>query len=338
MKYVQYKNIVDAIKFPSVIELGKNFYVIRFESLKIFSVLEAVRRLLKNGIIKKGDTLIDSSSGNYAYSLALVCSQYGLNCHIIASTAVNSTLITQLKILGATVEQIKSAKTLKADQQQRVERIKKILAKNPHIHWMQQYHDDIHYHGYREIALLIKETIGINKLSIIGGVGTGCSTGGIAQHLRKFDNSIELIGVQPFGSITFYDNGIQDPDIMSSGIGSTIPFKNVKHELYDWIHWIAFKYSMSAAVNLLKKYGIFAGLATGASYLVANRETKTRPNRKIAFIATDTGHSYTDTVFAKYKNALDITQLIPTQISDLKDLSFPWSCYQWNRQFSLKQK
>lgn len=129
MKYVQYKHIVEAIKFPSVIELGKNFYVIRFESLKVFSVLEAVRRLLKNGIIKKGDTLIDSSSGNYAYSLALVCNRYGLNCHIIASTAVDSTLIAQLKILGATVEQIKSAKTLKADQRQRVERIKKILAK-----------------------------------------------------------------------------------------------------------------------------------------------------------------------------------------------------------------
>lgn len=177
---------------------------------------------------------------------------------------------------------------------------------------MQQYHDDIHYHGYQEIALLIKETIGINKLSIIGGVGTGCSTGGITQHLRKFDNSIELIGIQPFGSITFYDNGLQDPDIMIAGIGSNIPFKNVKHELYDWVHWVSFSYSMSAAVHLLKKYGIFAGLSTGASYLVANREIQTKQNRKIVFIATDTGHRYTDTVFAKHKNALDITQLNPT--------------------------
>jgi cysteine synthase A len=331
-----YKDIVDAIKLPSIIELSKNFYVIRFESLKIFSVLEAVRRLLKTGVIKKGDTLIDSSSGLYAHALALVCNQYDLNCHIIASTAVDSTLIAQLKILGAKVEQIKSAKTLKADQKQRVARIKKILAKNPHIYWMQQYHDDIHYHGYRQIALLIKETIGINKLSIIGSVGTGCSTGGIIQTLRKFDPSIELIGIQPFGSITFHANSIQDPDIMIAGIGSNIPFNNVKHEVYDWIHWISFRYSMSAAVHLLKKYGIFAGLSTGASYLVANQAVKAKPNRKIIFIAADTGHRYVDTVFTKYKNAFDIAQLAPVEISNLKDLSLPWSCYRWNRQFAPK--
>ncbi len=143
-----FDHITEAIKMPALIKLGDNLHAARFETMKIFSTLAAVETLLQSGTIKKGTTLIDSSSGIYAYALALACHRYGLKCHIVGSKTVDRTLMLQLTILGATVEQVQTAGTLKLDQNRRVERISELLAADPNLYWMRQYHDDIHYLGY----------------------------------------------------------------------------------------------------------------------------------------------------------------------------------------------
>lgn len=122
-----YTHITDALKAPSLIRLKENIYVARFEIMKLYSTLAAVRHLLEKEIVKPGDTLLDSSSGIYAYSLALVCLKYGLKCHIIASKSVDDSLRVQLELLGVTVEPINASPTLKMDQELRVNRCKEII-------------------------------------------------------------------------------------------------------------------------------------------------------------------------------------------------------------------
>ena len=171
-------HIADAIKAPDLVQLGPNLYVARFETMKVYSTLVAVERLLASGRIRPGATLIDSSSGIYAYALALACHKFGLHCRIVGSKTVDRTLMTQLRILGANIEQVEPQATLKLDQSLRVARIHELLAADPSLHWMQQYHDDIHYHGYAPVAEAIAASLGCDALSIVGGIGSGCSTGG----------------------------------------------------------------------------------------------------------------------------------------------------------------
>ncbi len=327
-----FDHITDAIKTPALIRLSTNLYVARFETMKVYSTLVAVERLLKRGVINQNTTLLDSSSGIYAYALALACHKFGLKCYIIASKTVDATLKVQLHILGANVEQVEPAPTLKLDQSLRVARIKEILQTHDNIHWMQQYHDDIHYAGYEPIADLIKQSVGVNQLSIIGGIGSGCSTGGIVQSLRHQNEHVELIGVQPFGSVTFGSEHIEDPGIIIAGIGTSIPFRNVKHSLYDHIHWVSFEYGCSGAIALLRNHAIFAGLSSGCCYLVAVREAALRPYQTIIFIAPDTGHRYAESVFARYQETKDIRSLAPTPIASPKELTLPWSVMHWSRQ------
>ncbi len=329
-----FPHIADAIKTPHIIHLKNNLYVARFESMKIYSTLAAVEMLLNKNLIKPNDTLLDSSSGIYAYALALACQKYQLKCHIIASKTVDKTLKTQLEIMGATVEPAASAPNLKMDQENRVKRIQEILKQRDDIHWMQQYHDEIHYLGYQEFSNLIINNFDSPQMTIVGGVGSGCSTGAITTFLREAGVATELHGIQPFGSMTFNSQHIEDPGIIIAGIGSAIPFKNVRYELYDHIHWISFDYSSAGANHLLKKYGIFAGLSSGSCYTVANW-CHSDFKHPCLFIAADMGHRYIEPVFQNQSNYPDPETLQPLIVNSPEQMQLPWSCIKWARNSQL---
>lgn len=328
-----YPHIADAIKTPSLIHLHDNLYVARFESMKIYSTLAAVELLLKQGTITPDDTLLDSSSGIYAYALALACKKHSMKCHIIASKTVDPVLKLQLELLGAKVEPAISAANLKMDQENRVKRIHEILEERDDVHWMQQYHDDIHYLGYKEFAEHIAKHFPEQNISLVGGVGSGCSTGATAHYLRKMHKNVSLHGVQPFGSVTFHSQHIEDPNIIIAGIGSSIPFNNVRANFYDYIHWISFDYSRHGAIDLLTKHGIFAGLSAGSCHAVASWcASKLSPNQPCIFIAADMGHRYVNSVFASDDPVKSIENLSPKLIDSIDGLSLDWCAMEWNQQ------
>jgi cysteine synthase len=327
-----FAHIADAVKAPALVDIGNNIAVARFETMKVYSALGAVRYLLDSGRVSQDDTLVDSSSGVYAYALALACHRYGLRCHIVGSPAIDQTLRIQLEILGVTLDQLDPSPNLKFDQSRRVSHIKQLLRDNPRMYWMRQYHDAIHYLGYREFAELVERELDVSCLTVVGGVGTGASTGALATYLRESCPSVKLCGVEPFGSVTFGGNAFEDPAAVIAGIGASMPFENVRHELYDTVHWISFDYSMSAAIHLLRKHALFAGLSTGASYLAARWEASRAPECSYLVIAADTGHRYVNNVFAEHRRALPVEDLEPAPIASPEDLCFPWSVMEWQRQ------
>ncbi|MHB9755726.1 pyridoxal-phosphate dependent enzyme [Streptomyces sp. BYX5S] len=328
------EHIAEAVKEPHLIGIEGDLTCLRFETMKIYSALGAVRHLLEQGTIRPGDTLIDSSSGIYAHALALACHRYGLRCHIVGSTTVDRTLRVQLEILGATLEQVQPSKNLRLDQELRVRRIAEILDANPSYHWMRQYHDEIHYYGYREVAARLDKELPGGAITLSGGVGSGASTGALATYLREAGREVRLVGVQPFGSVTFGSEHVSDPDMIIAGIGSAIEFGNVRHALYDRIHWIDFDSALSGAVDLLRTSGIFAGLSAGAAYLAARWE-RDRPGRgpvgSHVFIAADTGHRYVESAYAQHHRARPVGELAPREIGSLDELSLPWSAMSWPR-------
>ncbi|MFI5982232.1 pyridoxal-phosphate dependent enzyme [Streptomyces sp. NPDC051555] len=340
------QHIAESIGRPDLVRLDDRLVCLRFETMKVVSALAAVGHLLDTGVVRRGDTLLDSSSGIYAYALALACHRHGMRCHIVGSTTVDHTLRTQLAVLGATLTQMEPCNDLKLDQKRRVERIHEILAEHPEYHWMRQYHDDIHYLGYRTVADRIREATGADGLTLVGGVGSGASTGALARYLRTAaddpakgeahgeaggEADVELVGVQPYGSVTFGAEHVCDPEIIIAGIGSSIPFGNVSHELYDVLHWVAFDAALAGSVDLLRRHAVFAGLSTGAGYLAARHERERSPERTVLFIAADTGHRYVDTVYARHREVAPMADFAPREVTDQGQLALPWSRMRWNR-------
>ncbi|MEU3307540.1 pyridoxal-phosphate dependent enzyme [Nocardiopsis sp. NPDC055551] len=329
-------HVSEAIARPDLIDLGGGLACLRFESMKVASALAAVRHLLESGVVRPGDTLMDSSSGIYAYGLALAAHRYGLRCHIIGSTTIDQPLRLQLAVLGATLEQMPPSDDLGLDQNRRVQRVREVLREHPEYHWMRQYHDVIHGLGYRAVAEQIRKDVGEEPLTLVGGVGSGASTGALARYLRESDPATPLVGVQPFGSVTFASDHVTDPQIIIAGIGSSIPFGNVDHTLYDTLHWTGFDAALAGSVDLLRRHAIFAGLSTGAAYLVARWEARTG-RRRVVFVAADTGHRYVDSVFARHEEARPVADLSPREIDDPDGLEPPWCRMDWDRRPAPEQ-
>ncbi|MGY3514842.1 pyridoxal-phosphate dependent enzyme [Micromonospora sp. PTRAS2] len=326
-----HSHVTDALRTPRLIRLSDNTMLVRFETLKIYAALGAVRALLADGTVRPGDTVVDSSSGIYALALAMVCHRYDLRCHIVASTTVTPTIRSQLEILGATVDQMPAESDLRLDQDRRVARVRQLLRAHPEMHWMRQYHDPNHCLGYAELADLVRIALAGRPLTVVASVGTGASSAGLIQPLRQHDPSTKLIGVQPFGSVSFGSERFQDPEAIIAGIGSAIPFDNVRPDLYDRLHWLTFHYAMAGTVDLMRTHAVFAGLSTGAAFLAAAWEAQRHPEREHLVIGADTGHRYVDRVFARHEEALDPAPLKPTEIDALADLAFPWSTMDWDR-------
>ncbi|UED82848.1 pyridoxal-phosphate dependent enzyme [Streptomyces profundus] len=328
---VVHAHITDAIKAPDLVRLSPNTVLARFETLKVYAALGAVRTLRERGVIRPGQTLVDSSSGIYALALAMAAHRHGLRCHIVASTTVDATTRVQLEILGATIDQMPPSDDLRLDQERRVERVRELVAGRPDMHWMRQYHDAVHYAGYREFAALVAAALPGRELTVVGSVGTGSSTGGLVLPLRQHGLDARLVGVQPFGSVTFGSERFLDPEAIIAGIGSAIPFANVRHQLYDGLHWIDFRHAMAGSVALLRGHAVFAGLSTGAAHLAAQWEAARRPERTHLVIGADTGHRYAERAFARHREAPDPRTLKPHQITELADLRPPWSAMEWGR-------
>ncbi len=325
-----FDHIADYFSRPAVIRVSDSLTVVRFESMKIASVIGAIEQLEHIGRISPGDTLVDSSSGIYAYALALVSHWKGYHCHIVGSVTVNAVLKAQFAALGATFEQAPNQDSLALDQADRVKRVKEYLKIHPEAHWMRQYHDDVHYLGYSTIADEIADANPSSKINLIAGVGSGASSAGLAHRWAETSVAHSVTGVQPYGSVSFGSEDVDDPQIIIAGIGSAIHFENIDYRIYDDIHWVGFEYAKAGARALLRETGIFAGLSSGTNYLVAKYLTRVNPGAHYTILAADTGDRYFEQV---YEGDFDldnrIDELVPVPVTDRKDLCPPWNCLHW---------
>ncbi len=326
-----YDHINDVIARPAIVKTTDNLYICRFESMKVIAADFAVKTLLEKKKIDSNTILVDSSSGIYAYALALAAHKYGLQCHIIASTTVDSVLLFQLKTLGVEVEQVPPSTNLKYDQELRVSLVKKYLLSEPKAYWMRQYHDDIHYLGYEEVARqLVSADLQLfsQGVHIVWPVGSGASSCGLMRGFQKENVPVALSGIQPFGSISFGSAHIDDPDILVAGIGSAIPFENIDYTSYDYIHWVNADIAISGGISLLSDTGIFAGLSSGATYHVAQYLAQKCPGELFLAGTPDSGIRY-QKIYSNHvtSNRVDA----PRQITELSELAMPWSMMHWNR-------
>ncbi len=326
-----YDHISDAIARPAVVRAADNLYVCRFESMKVIAADFAVRALLEKHEIGSDAILVDSSSGIYAYALALAAHKHGLRCHLVASTTVDATLLFQLKTLGAEVEQVPPSTNLKYDQELRLSLVEKYLLSEPKAYWMKQYHDDIHYLGYEEAVRQIVEAdrrLFSKGVHLVWPVGSGASSCGMRRGFEKEQVPVTLSGIQPFGSITFGSEHIDDPDMLEAGIGSAIPFGNIDYAAYDYIHWVSADIAIGGGIDLLRDTGIFAGISSGATYRVARYLSQRYPDVLFLSGAPDLGMKYQK----RYRSHTPSGEpYAPRHIASLDELALPWSMMHWNR-------
>ncbi|SEC02485.1 cysteine synthase A [Arthrobacter woluwensis] len=317
----------DFLSKPVLLTVRPGFHVLRFESMKVASAVTTVRTLLNEGRIDRGSILVDSSSGIYAVALAMAAHKFGLRCKIFASTTVDAVTQAQLKSLGAEVESVPPSASLKLDQGERVRRVQAYIEATPDAYWMRQYHDPLHYDGYAEIASELTFPERPEIVHLVGSVGSGASTKGISNGLKS-NHDVVVHGIQPFGSVTFSSEHVEDPDMIIAGIGSAIHFDNVERDLYRSIDWLSFGVAATATATMYQEIGLFAGLSSGCAYLVADKmiHRNLAEGESVVMIAPDTGHRYAQALLPYISQpVMHYDELAPIFVRSRDDLALPWS-------------
>lgn len=254
----------------------------------------------RKGILKKGGTVIETSSGNTATSLAMVCAERGYKFIAVVDCFASSEKILAIKAYGATVVMADKSKYKEgdSDSKERMEICEKLLKEIPGSIFLKQPENPANPEAYYNSLApeIIKDTDG--KINIyIASIGTGGSLCGTAKKLKEFNKNIEVYGVEPEGSVVF---GGEYKRFYQSGSGSATVGgpKNFNKELVDVECRINDKEAFNTC-RFLAKHGILLGGSGGSVVYQAYKILKNTDRKDIVAVCqiVDGGEKYLENIY-----------------------------------------
>ena len=245
----------------------------------------------KSGQIKPGDTLIEPSSGNTGIGLALAAAVKGYKLIITMPEKMSVEKEVVLEALGAKI--IRTPTEVSHDDPKSLFGVAKRLQKEtPNSHILDQYSNnnnpDAHYNG---TAQEILDEFGDNLDMVVISAGTGGTITGIAKKLKESIANIEIVGVDPIGSIL--GGGSEVLPYHVEGIGYDFFPDVLDNSLVDRYIKTNDEDSFAMAKRLIKEEGLLIGGSCGAAVWGAIEAAKTLDsNKNVLVILPDSIRNY----------------------------------------------
>lgn len=251
----------------------------------------------EKGILKKGGTLIEATSGNTGIGMALVAAVRGYKCVFVMTDKVSIEKRRYLKALGADVV-ICSAAAKYGSPEHYVSTARRIASETPNSFYPDQYnHPANPLAHYRTTGPEIWNDTDGKITHFVASIGTGGTISGTARYLKEMNPNIKVIGADPYGSIfkTYKETG-QVPEAtpyLVEGIGQNVVVGNADMKVIDEVINITDRESFSLSRQLGKQEGIFCGGSTGTIFAGALKVAKDLTKEDlVVFIVCDTGEHY----------------------------------------------
>lgn len=325
-------SIIEATELPRIIRVTDNLYAAAFSLMKLLPARCIVDRAEAAGLLAPPTPVLETSSGTFGLGLALVCCLRGYPLTIVGDVAIDEELKTRLEMLGAQVEIVTENGHPGGIQGARLDRVKELHLEQPDSFVPDQYGNPDNGRSYEIVGDLVLDTVGAVDC-LVGPVGSGGSTGGLATALRTARESMRMIGVDTHGSTIF---GQPNASRLLRGLGSSIHPGNVRYTAYDEVHWVTPAEAFRATHALYRGHALFMGPTSGASYLAAAWWARRHPDDKVLMILPDEGHRYQKTVYSgKWlsSHGIDMTDRPkePTLVAHPLDAPRQWSRLLWGR-------
>jgi len=224
----------------------------------------------KKGILKPGATIVETTSGNTGFSVAMVSIVKGYKSILAVSDKTKPEKIAYLKALGASVY-VCPANVPAEDPRSYYEVAKKIASEKPNSIYINQYFNELNIDAhYKNTGPEIWSQTQGKITHIFACCGTGGTLSGSAKFLKELNPNIKVIGVDAHGSVlkTFHETGkIDKNDIYPyeiEGLGKNmIPSTLLFNHIDEFIR-INDENSAYTARELALKEGIMGGYTSGA--------------------------------------------------------------------------
>lgn len=265
-------------------------------SIKDRTALNIMKNLLSKNLINKTTTIIESSSGNMAVALAMICNNYNLKFIAIVDIKTTKQNIDIIKSYNGEVilidkEDFKTGTLLSA----RLNKVSELLSMNEDFFWINQYDNlyniDAHYKTMEEIDFALNKKVDylFSAVSTCGTI-TGCG-----NYIKENNRNTKLIAVDAKGSVIFNKKPSKR---LIPGHGAGIVPKNLNKELITDIVHISDEDCINGCSELLNYESIFAGGSSGAVVSAIEKyKNNIKENSIVVIILADRGDRYIDTIY-----------------------------------------
>lgn len=213
-------------------------------------------------------TAIESSSGNMAKAMTLLCSIEGVPFRIVTNRIAVREVKQILQLVGAQIDEFPGLSSCPdpSDPNNPLAYIDRVMAAEPgkYFHGSQYTNEKNPDAHYRSTGPEIFADAG--KIDFfITGLGTTGSSGGVGRFLKEKNAQMKMVGVvAPKGQVI---PGIRSADEMYE-VGL------FKKELYDGIAEVSIDEAVDGMLTLIRKLGVLAGPSAGAGFAGAIKHLK----------------------------------------------------------------
>jgi cystathionine beta-synthase len=261
-----------------------------------------IEKAEKEGKIKKGDLIIENSSGNTAMGLALIAIQKGYRLKVVVRDRISREKLDQLKALGVEIHMVDS--TLPPESPDSYNNITPRLAREtPNCFFPDQHNNrdnnEAHYLG---TGPEIWEQMAGRIDYFVAGIGTGGTIGGTARFLKEKDPKIQVVAVDPVGSVFYeyfhHQRMVKPGPYLIEGLGDEFLIRCADFSVIDDMLQVTDREAFHAARELALREGILAGGSSGAALWGVRQLAKKigRPAR-IVTVFPDGASRYLSTIY-----------------------------------------
>ena len=248
-------------------------------SIKDRPAIRMIRDAEQAGFIKKGDTLIEATSGNTGIALAMAASIRGFKIKLIMPETASIERVKTMKAYGAEVILVSKEEDMEGARD-----LAKSMSNNNEGYVLDQFSNESNYLAHFDTTgPEIWNQTNNHVTHFISAMGTTGTITGVSKFLKKQNQKIQIIGVQPV-------EGSKIPGIRRWKTEYTP--KIFKNAIVDEIIDINQDDAENTMMSLSSEAGIFVGMSSGANIFIARKIASKLDNSIIVTILCDRGDRY----------------------------------------------
>lgn len=260
-------------------------------SLKDRIAVAMIEAAEKSGLIRPGDTLIEATSGNTGIGLAMAGAVRGYQVIVTMPEKMSPEKQSILEALGATVYRTPTEAAWDSPESH-ISLAKKLQREIPRSHILDQYSNlanpAVHY---ATTAKEILEDIGEGLAMVVIPAGTGGTISGVSRRLKERLPDIQVIGVDPVGSIL--GGGDTVCSYLVEGIGYDFMPGVLDNSLVDEYVKIRDRDCFLTARRIIREEGLLVGGSSGGAVWAAlQKAASLKADQKCVVILPDGIRNY----------------------------------------------